>query len=187
MKLSIIVAVADNGVIGHRNDLPWRLPADLRRFKALTMGHHLLLGRKTFDSIHQSLPGRTMVVISRGHPELPGGVLLARSLEEAIDIARAAGDDEAFVGGGGEIYRLALPHADRIYLTRVHGTFDGDTELPSYDESEWELISQDDRPADEKNPCEHSFLVLERRTHSKPVGDQRLSRPTPSGERESPN
>ncbi len=170
MRLSIIVAVADNGVIGRDNSLPWRLSADLKRFKELTMGHHLLLGRKSFDSVGRPLPGRTMVVISRGKPSLPEGVLLAHSLDEAIAIARAAGDGEAFVGGGGEIYRLALPLAERIYLTRVHADFDGDTKFPDYDESEWSLLAREELPSDEANSPDHSFLILDRRAEAKGEG-----------------
>lgn len=162
MRLSLIVAMADNRVIGRDNELPWRLPADLARFKKLTMGHHLLMGRKTFETVGRALPGRTTVVISRGQPRLPDGVLLAHSLEEAIDLARAAGDDEAFVAGGGEIYRLALPLADRIYLTRVQGGFGGDTDFPHYEASEWRLLWREDREADERNEFRYSFLVLER-------------------------
>ncbi len=166
MRLSIIVAMAQNRVIGRDNRLPWRLSADLKRFKELTVGHHLLMGRKTFESIRRPLPGRTLVVISRGKPSLPEGVLLAHSLDEAIAIARAAGDDEAFVGGGGEIYRLALPLADRIYLTWVHADFEGDTEFPDYDESEWSLLAKEDLPADEANSPDHSFVILDRRAEA---------------------
>jgi len=162
MRLSIIVAVADNGVIGRNNGLPWRLSADLQRFKTLTMGHHLLLGRKTFDSIGAVLPGRTMVVISRGRPRLPAGVLLASSLEEAAELARANGDDEAFIAGGAEIYALALPAADRLYLTRVHTDCEGDTRFPAWQESEWQEFSREDHPADDRNAHPYTFLVYER-------------------------
>src|SRR6185436_11240387 len=103
MRLSIIVAAAENGTIGRDNRLPWHLPADLRRFKALTMGHHLLMGRKTWDSVGKPLPGRPIVVISRRAQPLPEGVRLVGSVEEAIAVARAAGEDEAFLSGGGEI------------------------------------------------------------------------------------
>ena len=105
MKLSIIVAVAEYGIIGRDNDLPWYLPADLKRFKQLTMGHHLLMGRKTFEAIGRALPGRTTVVITRGEPTLPEGVERAGAREEALALGTAAGDDEAFVAGGAEIYR----------------------------------------------------------------------------------
>ena len=162
MRLSIIVAVSDNGVIGRDGDLPWRLSADLQRFKALTMGHHLLLGRKTFDSIGAVLPGRTMVVISRGRPSLPAEVLLASSLEEATELARANGDVEAFIAGGAEIYAQALPAADRLYLTRVHTACEGDTLVPAWQEGDWQEISREDHPADDRNAHPYSFLVYER-------------------------
>lgn len=162
MRLSIIVAVADNGVIGRDNDLPWRLSADLQRFKTLTMGHHLLMGRKTFASLGRALPGRTMVVISRGQPSLPAGVRLAHSLDEAVEMARSNGDDEAFVAGGAEIYAQALPTADRLYLTRVHTSCEGDTLFPAWEQDEWRQVSREDRPADDRNAHPYSFLVYER-------------------------
>ncbi len=162
MRLSIIAAVAENGVIGRDNDLPWRLPDDIKRFKELTMGHHLIMGRKTFETIGRALPGRTTVVISRGRPELPEGIRLAGSLEEAVDIAREAGDDEAFVAGGGQIYRLTLPLADRLYLTRLHTQFDGDTQFPALDQTQWRLLESEDREPDERNAYPYSFLVYDR-------------------------
>ena len=162
MKLSIIVAVSDNGVIGRDNDLPWRLSADLKRFKALTLGHHLLMGRKTFESIGAVLPGRTMVVISRGQPSLPPGVHLAHSFEEAVGLARSNGDDEAFVAGGAEIYAQALPAADRLYLTRVHTDSEGDTLFPTWQANEWQEVFREDHPADDRNAHPYSFLVYKR-------------------------
>jgi len=148
MRLSIIVATAENGVIGRDNDLPWYLPADLKRFKQLTMGHHLLMGRKTFEAIGRALPGRTTVVISRGRPTLPEGVRLAASLDEALSLAAAAGEDEAFVAGGAQVYDLAGPRADRLYLTRIHAAIEGDTRLPELVESDWELVSKEDHGPD---------------------------------------
>lgn len=162
MRLSIIVAIADNGVIGHAGDLPWRLSADLKRFKALTMGHHLLMGRKTFDSIGTALPGRTSVVISRGQPQLPPGVHLAHSLEEAVEMALTRGDDEAFVAGGAEIYAQALAIAERLYLTRVHAEPGGDTLFPAWNESEWREVFREEHPADDRNAHPYSFLIYER-------------------------
>lgn len=162
MRISIIVAVADNGVIGRDNDLPWHLSADLRRFKRLTMGHHLLLGRKTFAAIGRPLPGRHMVVISRGTPELPAGVALVSSLAAGIDLARRGGDDEVFIAGGAQIYSLALPLTERIYMTRVHQEFAGDTHLPDLDEDQWTVVDREHHQPDEKNPLGYSFLVLER-------------------------
>jgi len=162
MRISIIVAVAENGVIGRENDLPWHLSADLKRFKSLTMGHHLLLGRKTFEAIGRPLPGRHMVVISRGRPELPPGIALVPSLEEGIDLARRAGDEEVFVAGGAQIYRLALPLANRIYLTRVHQNFAGDADFPDLDDGDWAIVDRQHHRADESSPFDYSFLLLER-------------------------
>ncbi len=163
MRLAIIAAVADNRVIGRDGGLPWRLPADLKRFKALTLGHHLLMGRRTYETdVGGPLPGRTVVVISRGSPELPAGVRLAASLDEAVEIARAAGDPEPFVAGGAEIYRQALPRVDRLYLTRVHARPEGDTRFPPYDEAEWREVSRDEQPADDANPYAQTFLVYDR-------------------------
>lgn len=164
MRVSLIAAVADNGVIGRDNDLPWHLPADLKRFKRTTLGHHLLMGRKTWESIGRALPGRTTVVISRGRPELPEGVLVAASLDEALDMARADGDDEAFVTGGADIFRVALPRADRFYLTRVRADVEGDRYFPEFDDSEWRVVSIERRDPDEKNPHRLEFQLLERRT-----------------------
>lgn len=162
MRLSIIVAVADNGVIGRDGDLPWRLSADLKRFKALTMGHHLLMGRKTFESIGTVLPGRTTVVISRGQPDLPAGVELAHSLEQAVELARAHGDDEPFIAGGAEIYAQALPAADRLYLTRVHADCEGDALFPAWQEAAWQEVLREDHPADDRNAHPYSFLIYDR-------------------------
>jgi dihydrofolate reductase len=176
MKLSLIVAIADNGVIGRDQDLPWRLSADLQRFKRLTMGHYLLVGRKTIDSIGRALPGRSMVAISRGRPPLPGGVARAGSLEEGIEIARRGGDDEAFVAGGAEIFRLALPLADRLYLTRVHASVEGDAlfqaildelDLPADPAkadrtSGWHLLEREEVPAGERDEHPTTFEIWER-------------------------
>ena len=162
MRLSIIVAVAENGVIGRDNDLPWYLPADLERFKQLTMGHHLLMGRKTFEAIGRALPGRTTVVITRRRPTLPEGVERAGSLEEALALAAASGEDEAFVAGGAQVYHLALPQADRLYLTRIHAAIEGDTRFPELIESEWEQVSRVDHGPDGKNVYSYSFLVYDR-------------------------
>lgn len=162
MRLSIIAAIAENGVIGRDNALPWHLSSDLRRFKKLTMGHHLLLGRKTFESIGRALPGRTMVVISRGRPSLPEGVVLVDSIESAIGTATGNGDDEAFVAGGAEIYRLALPHTDRLYLTRIEAAFDGDAHFPPFAEKDWRLVSKEQIPVSDSAGWPHSFQIWDR-------------------------
>ena len=164
MRISIIVAVADSGVIGRDNDLPWRLSADLKRFKGLTMGHHLLMGRKTWESIGRPLPGRTTIVVSRGTPMLPEGVLRVASIQEGIELARAAGDDELFVAGGAAIYEGTLPLADRLYLTRVRADVEGDTVLSALDLDDWDEVSRAEIEADNDNAHPTSFVVYERRT-----------------------
>jgi dihydrofolate reductase len=160
MTISIIVAAAENNVIGRDGQLPWHLSSDLKRFKGLTMGHHLVMGRKTFDTLDRPLPGRTIVVISRSLVQAPSGVLLARSLAEAIDLA--AGDTEVFIAGGGEIYRLAMPLADRIYLTRIASSPQGDTWFPEIEEPPWRLVFREDHEADQRNQYRFSFLNYER-------------------------
>ena len=163
MRVSIIAAVARNGTIGLDNRLPWRLPADLRHFKALTMGHHLIMGRKTFESVG-TLPGRPTIVVSRrGLAECPAGVRVAPSVPEALDLARRAGETEAFVAGGAEIYRVALDYADRMYLTRIEKSFAGDAVFPEIDAEEWTVVEKRPHQPDEKNPHRFSFVVLERR------------------------
>ncbi len=163
MRLSLIAAVAENGVIGAGKDIPWRLPEDWKRFKSTTMGHHLLMGRKTWESIGKPLPGRTTVVISRGRPELPAGVHLASSLDQAIEIGAEAADDEVFVAGGSGIYRLALPRADRLYLTRVHASIEGDTFFPEWNQTDWRLVASDRHQADAQHAFAFTLQVFDRR------------------------
>ena len=166
MTLALIAAVASNGVIGKGGGLPWRLPADLARFKALTMGHHVIMGRKTYESIGRPLPGRKMIVITR-NPDLQAeGCQIAHSLEEALGISEKAGENEAFVIGGGEIFALALPLADRIYLTRVHTITQADTFFPEFKEVDWSISGLDIHPADEKNQFPSSFKILSKGTGS---------------------
>ena len=163
-ELVIIAAIAEeNRVIGIDMRLPWHIPADLKRFKRLTMGHHLLLGRMTFETIGKPLPGRSMIVISRGRPPLPEGVALAPSLDAAIELARSAGETEAFVAGGSQIYRLALPRADRLYLTRVHRDFEGYAVFEGFVEQEWRLVTREDHPTTADSDLGYSFLNYERR------------------------
>ena len=162
MKASLIVAVSENGVIGKDGGLPWRLPADLKHFKNTTMGHHLIIGRRTWDEVGKPLPGRTMVVVTRSRQFSAEGALVAHSIEEALEVA--ARDDEPFIGGGAYIYRLALEKQliDRLYLTRVHAEVEGDTFFPDVDFADWRLVSEDHREPDEKNQYACSFLVYDR-------------------------
>jgi len=160
MRISIIAAATDNHVIGRDNDLPWQLPADLKHFKRLTLGHHLVMGRKTYDSLGGPLPGRTIVVISRSLQPDSEGILWATSLTEALE--RAADDDEVFIAGGGEIYLQAIGVADRIYLTRIHAAIDGDTVFPALDENLWHVLEEEHHDADEKHEHPFTFLTLDR-------------------------
>jgi len=161
MLVSLLVAVAENNVIGRDGGLPWHLSADLKRFKQLTMGHSMLMGRRTFDSLGRVLPGRTSIVISR-QPQLklPDGVLLAGSFEAACQIT--ANEEEVFVIGGAELYAAALPRVDRIHLTRVHANVAGDTYFPPVDWNAWRCVAEERHAADEKNPFEFTFLTYER-------------------------
>lgn len=160
MRISIIAAMSRNRVIGRDNRLPWRLPADLARFKKLTMGRCLLMGRKTFESIGRPLPGRTTIVITRQKDYAPADVRVAHSLEEAL--GKAIGD-EVFIAGGAEIYRQALPLADRLYLTVIQKSFEGDAYFPELDKSSWQLVWEADHKKDEDNPYDYGFLLYERK------------------------
>jgi dihydrofolate reductase len=156
MKISLIAAVAANGVIGRSNTLPWRLKDDLRFFMHKTLGHHVLMGRKNYESIGRALPRRPNVVISR-NPEFRCECPVVQSLEQALDLARQAGETEAFIIGGAEIYRLALPLADTFYRTRVLAKVEGDVRFPDFDEAAWDCVQQVQQAADDRN--EHPFVI----------------------------
>jgi dihydrofolate reductase len=161
-RISIIAAMAENRVIGVNNTLPWRLPADLRHFRQLTTGHHVIMGRRNYESIGRPLPERTNIVVTRNRDYRAPGCEVRQSLEEAL---RDAGDDpEVFVIGGAEIYRQALDKADRIYLTLVHADVPGDTFFPEFDARDWNEISRARHEADEKNPYACSFVTYDRKT-----------------------
>ena len=167
MRLSIIAAMSANRVIGNNNNLPWRLPADLKRFKSLTMGHHLIMGRKTFESIGQPLPGRTTVVITHQTGFAPEGVLVAHSIDQALHVV--AGDDEVFVAGGAQIYQQMLPRADRLYLTSIHAEFEGDTNFPEFEESDWQLISEEDYEPMKKTSIRTPFWSMRRKRPARTI------------------
>ncbi len=161
MTISIIAALASNSVIGRGNQMPWHLSADLKRFKALTMGHHLIMGRKTFESIGRPLPGRTTIVVTRQSDFSAPDVVVAPSLDAALDLAR--GDGEVFIAGGADIYEQMIHRADRMYLTRVHADFDGDALFPDFDDvTEWSLVDSEHHEPDGTNPLPYSFLTYER-------------------------
>ena len=161
-ELNIIVAVAENGVIGGSNTLLWHISEDLRRFKQLTTGHPVIMGRKTYLSIGRPLPNRRNIVISRQTDLQIEGCEVFSSLETAIAACREAGAEQAFVIGGGEVYRQALPLADRIHYTRVCHPYEGDTTFPALDPAEWTLVSEERFERGEKYEYPYSFEVYER-------------------------
>jgi dihydrofolate reductase len=159
--ISLIVAMAQNGVIGRDNSLPWRLPEDLKRFRAFTLGKPILMGRKTFESLGRPLPGRTNLVLTRDRSWFADGVIVVHSIEAAL--MQAASSDELVVIGGAEIYRLVLPVARRIYLTHVHADVPGDITFPEFDPTQWADVEWTSQPADESHAYPLTFVTLERR------------------------
>jgi len=159
-RLSVVVAADERGGIGHAGGLPWHLPADLKRFKAITMGKPIVMGRRTWDSIGRPLPGRRSIVVSRQAGLAIEGAEVVGSLEEALRVASDA--PESCVIGGAELYRLALPMAGLVHLTRVHATVEADTFLPALDPLDWEEVSSERHPADERHAYPYSFVTLRR-------------------------
>ena len=167
MRVSLIVAVSENGVIGKDNDLIWHLPKDMKFFKETTLGHHVIMGRKNFESIphkYRPLNDRTNIVITRQLGFKAEGCIVVNSVVAALDIAKNNGDTEPFIIGGGQIYKIALEQnlVDRIYLTKIHHNFDGDTFFPELN-SEWKEINRQDCFSDEKHKYDYSFIVLEKK------------------------
>ncbi|MBK6947343.1 MAG: dihydrofolate reductase [Haliscomenobacter sp.] len=169
MIVSAIVAMSQNGVIGKDNQIPWYLPADLKYFKRTTLHHHVIMGRHTFASIGRPLPLRTNIVVTRAPFFIAAGILVAHSVEEALSIALDSGETEAFIIGGGQIYRQSLPYWDKVYLTRVETTVEGDTFFPELDSLAWKKISSEPHLADERNEFPYQFEVHERLPSSEPV------------------
>ena len=160
MIVSIIVATDENGGIGIENRLPWRLSDDLRHFKELTTGHHIIMGRKTYESIGKPLPGRTSIVITRNPNFRAQGCLIAHSLADALALAQERGEDEVFICGGASLYAQTIKDADRLYLTRVHTQIRADAFFPQFDESGWEEKSVYNHEADERNEYPFTFRKL---------------------------
>lgn len=159
--LTIIAAAAENNALGKDNDLVWHLPDDFKRFKRLTSGHHIIMGRKTFESFPKLLPDRTHVIITRKNDYEPEGTIVVHSLEEAIRVSKL--DEQPFIIGGGEIYKMGMKVADKIELTRVHGEFDADTFFPEFDENEWNLVKEQYHEQDEKHNYAFTYLTYERK------------------------
>lgn len=162
MIISAIVATAKNNVIGKNNDIPWYLPADLKYFKKTTIHHHIIMGRKCFQSIGKPLPKRTNIVITRNPFFIATNCLVLNSLEEALNTAHDNGEEEVFIIGGGQIYELSQALWDRVYLTEVDLEVEGDVFFPDLQTEDWKLISEAPHEADEKNEYAYTFKILER-------------------------
>lgn len=173
MLVSAIVAVSKNGVIGKNNEIPWYLSSDLKFFKRTTLGHHVIMGRKSFLSIGRPLPKRTNIVITRDPFFVATGCLIARSLEEALEMAHDNEENEAFIIGGGEIYTLSLPYLDKIYYTEVEVEIpDGDVFFPELDWSEWQLLNAESHINGEKDDYPFTFKTFERKDIGSHVTDE---------------
>ncbi len=163
MEISLIAALAKNRVIGKENDLVWRLPDDFKRFKSITSGHYILMGRKTFESLGKPLPNRTHLVVTRtaDYP-VPQGHYVFKSVEEALDFCAKRSVDRLFIIGGGELYSQTLPLADKLILTEVMASPEGDTLFPDFDMNEWKETSREFHPADERHEYAFSYVDYER-------------------------
>ncbi|MDR4888608.1 dihydrofolate reductase [Fredinandcohnia sp. QZ13] len=159
--ISLLLAMDKNQLIGKDNDLPWRLPADLAYFKRVTMGHPIIMGRKTYDSIGRPLPGRENIIVTRDTSYKAEGCKVIHSIDEIVKMSEET-EQELFVIGGAEIFKEILPYSDRLYITEIDEEFEGDTYFPAFDKAEWQVISKEKGIKDEKNPYEYTFLVYEK-------------------------
>ena len=159
--ITLIAAAAENNALGKNNDLLWHLPDDFKRFKALTTGHHIIMGRKTFESFPKPLPNRTHIIITRNTNYHPNDCIVVNSLEEALDFCK--NEEQTYIIGGGEIYKQSLPFADKIELTRVHEVFDADTYFPEINTDDWKLEFEELHPKDEKHQHSFSFQTFIKR------------------------
>ena len=160
MQIALIAALAENRVIGRHNQLPWRISADLKHFKALTMGKPVVMGRKTWESIGRPLPGRENIVVTRDTGYRAQGCRVAHSIEEALELTGES--DEVMIIGGSGLYQQTLEHADRLYLTRVRAEVEGDTRFPEIDPQQWREVACESHSADENNEHDYDFVILER-------------------------
>ncbi|MEQ9466433.1 MAG: dihydrofolate reductase [Ekhidna sp.] len=166
MIISMIAAMGRNRVIGKDNDIPWHLPDDFKYFKQTTKGHHVIMGRKNWESLpasFQPLPGRPNIIITRQSDYQANGGRVVASLDEALEIARSTSEPEAFIIGGGEIYRMGLGYADRIYLTEINHDFEGQVTFPEFDQSVWKEVSREHHPADERHKYSFDFVVYSKK------------------------
>jgi dihydrofolate reductase len=161
---SIIVAKASNNAIGINGDLPWHLPADLKHFKNTTAGHHVIMGRKTFESLKKPLPGRTHIVVTTNQNyKVPEGHLVVHSLEEGLKIGSTKGLDKIFILGGAEIYKLALPFSQEMIITEIDTKPEADTFFPEFENNNWEIIDLESHKKDKDNPFNYAFIVYKRK------------------------
>ena len=159
-EITLIAAAGENNELGKDKDLVWHLPDDFKRFKKLTTGHYIIMGRKTFETFPNLLPNRTHIIITRKKDYNPEGAIVVNSLESALEEAK--NDPQPFIIGGGEIYELSLAKADKIELTRVHGTFEADTFFPEINEKDWELVASEFHPKDERHNYPFTYLTYQR-------------------------
>ncbi|WMJ74447.1 dihydrofolate reductase [Cytophagaceae bacterium ABcell3] len=162
MLISTIVAVSENNVIGKDNQLIWHLPKDLKHFRNTTLGHHVIMGRKTFESMGKPLPGRFNIVVTRNSNFKPEGCIVTDSPEKALDIARKAGETEAFIIGGSSLFNTYLDTADKLYLTEVKASFDGDVKIKDIDKSKYKVTCHESHQPDEKHKYPFDILTLEK-------------------------
>lgn len=160
--ISLLVALDKNRLIGRNNDLPWRLPADLAYFKRVTMGHTIIMGRKTYDSIGKPLPGRHNVIMTRNKDFHVEGCTVIHTVDDILAMKESS-NEELFVIGGAEIFEMVLPFTDRLYLTEIDEEFEGDTYFPTINEEEWQIVSKEKGIKDEKNPYDYFFVVYEKK------------------------
>lgn len=163
MKISIIVAVAENNVIGKKGSIPWHLPEDLKHFKKITSGHHVIMGQTTFESIGRPLPKRVSVVLTKDRNFESSSCIITHSLIEALKTAEKAGENEVFFIGGGSVYEQALPLASKLYLTRVHARINGDVFFPKIDPTVWKLVLCETHQKDPENPYAFDFCIYQKR------------------------
>src|SRR5690606_5177256 len=165
MEVSAIAALSRNRVIGKNNDLPWRLPDDMKFFMETTKGHHVIMGRKNYDSLHakfKPLPHRPNIVITRQRDFQAPGCTVMHAVEAALDLARESGETECFIIGGAEIYTLAMPYTTRLYLTEIHADVDGDTLFPELDMKDWKEVSRKHHAADDRHAYAFDFVIYDR-------------------------
>lgn len=169
MLKSVIVARAENDVIGKDNDLIWHMPNDLKHFRSTTMGHYIIMGRKTFEATKKPLPGRTSIVITRNKDYKAEGCIVVHTLDEAIKLGIENKQEEVFILGGGEIYKQAMDVADKIYLTEIKESFEGDTTFPKINYDIWKEVKREEFEPDEKNPHPYAFVELVRKKDTNPL------------------